>query len=70
MENDRQDSESCFGNQQPEAHADNYSERTSYPKGNAGNGDRQHSHRQAGDPEISKKGWQLCALTQCSLDLL
>jgi hypothetical protein len=70
MENDRQDSESCFGNQQPEAHADYNGEGASYPKGNAGNGDRQHSNHQAGDPEISKKGWQLCALTQCSLDLL
>jgi len=63
MENDRQDGESCFGNQQPEAHADNYSECASYPKGNAGNGDRQHSNHQAGDPEISKKGRQLSSFT-------
>jgi hypothetical protein len=51
MENPREQKPNHLRHQDPAAHADDFPKRFTYTERYFGNGDRQHSNSQAGDPE-------------------
>jgi hypothetical protein len=51
MENQRQQTPNHLRHQDPAAQGNNFPERFTYTERYFGNGDRQHSNSQAGDPE-------------------